>query len=83
MSEPFADNVSVVTVDGLSIENGQDEIMVHGSLVLSKDRLSQRRAQQLADYFASVAEALSGQALPEEVAETVAPLAVTVPNPFA
>lgn len=45
--KPFADDSSVATLDGLSIENGTSSIMMHGDLVIPKDPSSIERVDFL------------------------------------
>jgi hypothetical protein len=80
--EPFADDVTVQTVGGLSIENGTDRIAIHGSVDLARDAAGLTRAKALAATLSAIITALEGQALPERVADATRP-SVAVKNPFA
>jgi len=85
MSEcrPFEDSDSVRTFGGLSVENGNAEIFIHGSLVLRKDRQSLRRAKEFALWLGEFAEALGDEAaLPETAAHAGYAGPVQVQNPF-
>lgn len=44
---PFENDTEVVSVSDLTIENGIDVIAIHGSIELSKDRLSLQRIEAL------------------------------------
>ena len=45
--KPFADDVSALTIGGLSIENDPDRVTLSGSLVLARDRRSLDHARAL------------------------------------
>ncbi|SFH13477.1 hypothetical protein [Methylobacterium gossipiicola] len=79
---PFADDVAVQTIGGLSLENGRDAIAVHGSLDLTRDRAGLDRARALQAAVTAIVEALSGSDLPEAAEATVAEPTI-VRNPFA
>jgi len=80
---PFVDKGEVINVGGLSIEIGKDEILIHGSLSLLKDRKSGHRAMGLSVFLEAVATALSSENDLPEVADPPAskPLEI-VDNPF-
>lgn len=80
---PFADKGEVISVGGLSIEIGESEILVHGSLSLLKDRLSAHRAKGLSVFLEAVAAALDAEkGLPEAAEPPPAPAVEIVANPF-
>jgi hypothetical protein len=79
---PFADDATVQTIGGLSLENGRDAIAVHGSLDLTRDRVGLDRARALQAAITAIVEALSGSDLPDEAAAPVEK-PDTVRNPFA
>lgn len=81
--EPFADDASVRSLGGLSIENGTDRIAVHGSLDITRDRAGLDAARRLRETFEAIARALEGQDLPERVAEAPEAAPRQVKNPFA
>lgn len=81
--EPFADDASVRSLGGLSIENGMDRIAVHGSLDITRDRAGLDAARKLRETFEAITRALEGQDLPEQVAEAPEAAPREVKNPFA
>lgn len=79
---PFADDASVQTFGGLSLENGTTRITIHGALDLTRDRTGLDRARGLKATLDAIVAALDAEDLPEQVAEeTQAP--TIVKNPFA
>ncbi|MGU3541136.1 hypothetical protein [Methylobacterium sp. A54F] len=79
---PFADDAAVQTLGGLSVENGQARIALHGSLDLTRDREGLARARALKATLDAIVRALERADLPEAVAEE--PEATTPKaNPFA
>jgi hypothetical protein len=82
--QPFADDATVQTIGGLSLENGRDAIAVHGSLDLTRDRAGLDRARALQAAITAVVEALTGSDLPDEAGpRDEAAKLTTVRNPFA
>lgn len=79
---PFADDVTVRTIGGLTLENGTGRIALHGSLDLTRDKAGLERARILKDAVAAIIAALAGEDLPDAVAEE-RPATETVKNPFA
>ncbi len=79
---PFADDASVRSVGGLSIENGRDRIALHGSLDIGLDRRGLERIRALKEAIDAIAAALEAADLPDAVAEARRPTR-TVKNPFA
>ncbi|ACL61878.1 hypothetical protein [Methylobacterium nodulans] len=63
---PFADDATVQTLGPLTVENGTERVVLHGSLELARDRLSLERARALRRILDAVVTALEGQDLPEE-----------------
>lgn len=80
---PFVDKGEVINVGGLSVEIGENEILIHGSLSLLKDRLSGHRAMGLATFLETAAKALLQDAsIPEVVEPSAAQPLEIVANPF-
>ena len=83
---PFVDDAGVVTIGGLTVENGTRAVAMHGTLDLGRDRRSLARARALKAILDAVVAHLEAAsetaALPEAAAETAA---ATTPkaNPFA
>lgn len=78
--EPFADDSTVVVIDGLSIENGQASIILHGDLEISRNQYS----IDLIDFLMRTLEVIRA-AIPTGDSEggTVATIAPDeVANPF-
>lgn len=81
--EPFADDASVRSIGGLSVENGTERIALHGSLDIPCDRSGLDAARKLRDTFEAIVRALEGRDLPERVAEAPEAAPREVKNPFA
>ncbi|WP_027172902.1 hypothetical protein [Methylobacterium sp. 10] len=79
---PFADDATVETIGGLSVENGSESIAVHGSLDLPRDRMGLDRARKLKAVADAIVAALEASDLPEEAPRS-ASNSRTVENPFA
>ena len=79
---PFADDATVETIGGLSVENGSGSIAVHGSLDLPRDRLGLDRARKLKAVADAIVAALEATDLPDEAPRAVSN-SRTVENPFA
>jgi len=80
---PFADGETVMSIDGLTIENGSGEILVYGELCLAKDKRSLRRAKALATVLADVVKALENAGnLPEVATRGAKGAPDEVANPF-
>lgn len=80
---PFADSESVWRSGSLEVENGTDEVVVHGSVAFRRDRVSAKRARELAAFFLSLADGISDEdCLPEEDVQPSAGVTL-VANPFA
>lgn len=79
--EPFADEATVQTIGGLSLENGTERIAIHGAVDLTRDSAGLARARLLAQTLAAIVTALEAQKLPEQVSDAVRP-AASVKNPF-
>lgn len=79
---PFAEDASVQTFAGFSIENGTQRIALHGSLDLTRDRAGLERARTLKSLFEAIVVTLETEDLPDSIPdepETAEP----VRNPFA
>lgn len=79
---PFADDASVRTLSGFSVENGTARIALHGALDITRDREGLRRARALKAVLDAVVAALEGEDLPEAVPEEPEASA-PIKNPFA
>ncbi|WP_018044383.1 hypothetical protein [Methylobacterium sp. 88A] len=79
---PFADDATVETIGGLSVENGSGSIAIHGSLDLPRDRMGLDRARKLKAVADAIVAALEASDLPDE-APRAASNSRTVENPFA
>ncbi|WP_019904568.1 hypothetical protein [Methylobacterium sp. 77] len=79
---PFADDATVETIGGLSLENGAESIAIHGSLDLPRDRTGLERARKLKAVADAIVAALEAADLPDEAPRT-ASNSRTVENPFA
>lgn len=62
---PYADDDSVLTIGGLSVENGTDAVVVHGDLEIRLDKAGLRQAEALAALFAAARDELASRNLPE------------------
>lgn len=81
--KPFSDDVSSVTLAGLTIENGTSEIAIYGDLRLSADRKGLQAATELARFFAEARDRLAADPNLPDLVEAIDPSAVTtVGNPF-
>ncbi len=81
--EPFADDASVRSIGGLSLENGTERIALHGSLDITRDRAGLEAARRLRDTAEAIVRTLEGGDLPERVAEAPEAAPREVKNPFA
>lgn len=79
---PFADDATVETIGGLSVENGTLAIAIHGSLDLSRDKVGLERARRLRTIAEAIVAVLEAADLPDEVARTASNTR-KVENPFA
>lgn len=81
--KPFENNCDAVSIGNLSIENGVDEIVFHGDLVLGKDALSRERLAKLQALLLEIDRKLSAAPLDEAPTDTPASGDVDeVDNPF-
>lgn len=80
--KPFADDASVLTIAGLSLENGTQSLVLHGEITIERSSEGMKRVRDLVTVLQSVLEA--GEAVPTATG-TVEPAAVVdeVANPFA
>jgi hypothetical protein len=81
---PFENDTEVVTVSDLAVENGLDQIVIHGALELSRDRLSLQRIDALQSILAEIKISLGDpDTLPEKTSAPGLTDAVdVVENPF-
>ncbi|WP_407525556.1 hypothetical protein [Methylobacterium oryzisoli] len=79
---PFADDAAVQTLGDLTVENGTERVVLHGSLDLARDRRSLERARALRATLDAVVAALERADLPEEAPRPEAKTE-SVKNPFA
>jgi hypothetical protein len=81
---PFENDNEVTSISGLSIENGPDLIVVHGSLEITQDNRSLRRIEDLLSLLSGIREKLLGFGeLPEVSAPDIEASKVdVVANPF-
>lgn len=79
---PFADDAASATLNGLTVENGQQRIAIYGSLDITRDQAGLAAARELAGFLAAVVAVLAADAhLPARIATVAKP--ATKPNPFA
>ncbi len=78
----YADDATVVTIGGLSVENGTDAIAIHGNLDLLRDRTGLERARTLRQVAEAIVAALEAGGLPEDAPQAASGTR-TVANPFA
>lgn len=77
--KPFQNSADSVSIDELTVENGEDQIAVYGSLNITRDKEGLRRAQQLKALLDETVRRLSSEKLPEHIA--IKPVEKTA-NPF-
>jgi hypothetical protein len=77
---PFANDAAQVSIDRLTIENGTDRIVLHGSLEIGRDRQGLERALRLKHLLDQAVTTLQSETLPAE-RPTRPPGSVA--NPFA
>lgn len=80
--QPYAEEAAVLSVGDLSVENGANRVVLHGSLELTRDRRGLARARELKRTLDAIVRALAAADLPEAVDDAPAP-AGTTRNPFA
>lgn len=80
--KPYADDTAVETVDELSIENGTDSIVMHGTLEVTRDKRGLSAIRELKMTVDAIAAALEGQADLPDVVAAVEPSTETFKNPF-
>ncbi|WP_315920895.1 hypothetical protein [Mesorhizobium sp. SP-1A] len=81
--KPLEDADSVISIGGLSVENGSDTLLVNGSLELARDEKSIERARQLAELFSKIANKLDADVKAGLTSDLVEESAVTeISNPF-
>ncbi len=65
---PFEDHGESTTIDGLTIENGEDRVEIYGRIEIRKDRPGLEVAQTLKRQIDAIVHALEGAAhLPEKL----------------
>ena len=80
---PFDNDHEVLTIGGLTIENGLDTVVLFGELTIakSKDGLAQAKAlQAISSQLVTVLEQMAN--LPDEMSVATAPVE-EIDNPFA
>lgn len=81
--KPFADDSSVLTLDGLTVENGTLALSIHGDIEITRDRKGLDRARILADLLSAAVSELEAEAdLPDNVALDTGD-GGSVKNPFS
>lgn len=81
---PFENDAEAVTIAGLSVENGTDQIAIHGSLEIKRDQQSLKQLDALMSVLSDVrATLLSFGDLPNVAAADADASSVdVVANPF-
>ncbi|QAU34103.1 hypothetical protein [Janthinobacterium sp. 17J80-10] len=77
--EPFKDDATVLTLDGLTVENRLERIEIYGSLQVTRDKPGLELARELKRVLDATVRALEGETLPERI--TTRP-SEKVRNPF-
>ena len=82
--KPFTDDASVLTIGGLTVENGTDRVSLSGSLDLARDRQGLDHARALRAALDAIITALEvDKALPAKASAPVRAKTTKAPNPFA
>lgn len=80
--KPYADDAASLSIEGLTIENGQDRIAVYGNLDLTRDKAGLQNARALKAVLDSIVQVLEAEkSLPDQVAPAEKP--GQAKNPFA
>lgn len=78
---PFADNAASLSLDGLTLENGEERVALYGQLDLTRDKAGLKLARQLKIVLDALVHYLeTAHNLPERLPPPKA--AETVKNPF-
>jgi hypothetical protein len=75
----FRNSTDSVSIDELTVENGEDRIAVYGALNITRDKEGLRRAQELKALLDEAVKLLSSEKLPDHIA--IKP-AEKIDNPF-
>ena len=78
--KPFEDDSSVVSLADLSIENGKESVVIHGSLDIDRTTVGLDRARRLKAHVDSIVETLEAMDLPAIPTEAAPPK--TISNPL-
>lgn len=76
---PFMDEASVLTLDGLTMENRFDRIEIYGNVQITRDKSGLALARELKQVLDAAVRTLESETLPEQIIEK-APEKVR--NPF-
>ena len=78
---PFANDSEAISLGGLTIENGTDQVSLYGSLDLTRDKAGLQQARVLKAAVDAIVAALEAeQNLPNEITPPTEP--EQVKNPF-
>ncbi|MEC7120916.1 MAG: hypothetical protein VXW65_13585 [Pseudomonadota bacterium] len=79
--QPFADDNASFGIDGLTLENHPDRVVLYGNLELTRDQAGLAYARRLSALLAETVAQLeaAGEQLPDQIAQ---PTVETVDNPF-
>lgn len=78
--KPFEDDATVRNIGDLSLENGRDRLVIHGSLEIERSVAGLELARSLRAELDNIVAALEVESLPESRAEVIeAPIQVTNP----
>ncbi|OOS06408.1 hypothetical protein SAMN02745664_11069 [Moraxella cuniculi DSM 21768] len=83
MISPFANDHEVLSLDGLSIENGFDRIYLHGELFIHRSADGLQQAHALKAFAERLVDALTTSPAESAVEEHHTPNSETIDNPFA
>lgn len=81
--DPFANDAQHVEIDGLAIDNGRDEMVISGTLSITRSKTGLEAATRLKADIDRIVAALSSQQLPDRLDPHDAPTGTTTRNPFA
>lgn len=77
--KPFKNSAESISLDELTIENGEDRIAIYGSLNITRDKQGLKLAQKLKALLDDTVKLLSSEKLPDHI--QIKP-AEKVDNPF-
>lgn len=83
MISPFANDHEVLSLDGLSIENGFDRIYLHGELFIDRSADGLQQAHALKAFAERLVESLTTPSAEPTVEEYRTLASETIDNPFA